>query len=115
MTIADMTPTVTFRCPLGHTKRVALRDSDGEHICRDCHLRMKPWTYRGAMQQTSNHRAVPTPPRPEPCLTVDSRPQCDPCAVGDHGRCTAVGCFCGTSPATRDIHHATNHRRVHWT
>jgi len=37
---------------------------------------------------------------------IPSARQCDACAMGDHGRCTGVGCFCRSGPATKAAHMA---------
>ncbi len=118
----ETSPAVTLVCPEGHMRRVPAQpvrsrratETSPLAICRECHQPMEPRTVKGPPPTTSNHRRVPAPPPPEPCLTVDSKPQCGYCAAGDHGRCNGVGCFCGTSPSTRDVHHATNHRYVDW-
>jgi len=47
-----------------------------------------------------------TKQRPTAPSAVRSARQCDACTVGDHGRCTGVGCFCRSGPATRAAHMA---------
>lgn len=103
-----VSPSVKLTCKNGDVTYMAKIDwDDAPHppICRECHLPLEPVNRRPADSRPSNHSLIPapkaTPPHRDEHTSVM---QCDHCVVGDHGRCTGVGCFCGTSPLTYDEH-----------
>lgn len=97
-------------CGAGHITYLPLSYLTDEGLLSKCWCRGKLFRsianrFVDDEAEVRNHSLIPAPPQPE-MVRVDGRPQCDACVVGDHGRCTGVGCFCRTSPVTRQTHMA---------